>query len=352
MNRTISRITATLLLVTMVLVVAACGSSSPPAPTTGTPSGGNAADDSGGEEFYWRFALSATSGSFQADYALKVGEEITSRTNGKLKVDVFTDGVLGSDRESAENIQNGTIQLTLVTFAILANFAPEVGAADLPYIISNWETAEKFLVSDVIDVQAEALLDKGFYSIGPYCFGFRQCTNNVRPIYTLDDFAGIKFRVQENDVFIATFRALGAYPVPMAQGEVITAMQTNTIDGQENPMFINYILGLPEFQKYLSATSHVCAVSNFVANPAALAELPEEYRQIVLDVVHENRLALTQSAKESEADYTQLLIDGGMEYNEVTPENIEIFRQVCMEEVWPQFADQYGEMIDIIAALG
>ncbi|MDR0433433.1 MAG: TRAP transporter substrate-binding protein [Gracilibacteraceae bacterium] len=334
----------------LVLLAAACGS------TPAAPAGGNATtagDGSTGDlpKVTWKLATQSADNVLFAVMLKELATEVSNRTNGGFTMQVYTNASLGSDREIAEGVQSGIIDCGQVTYAVLANFCPALGVSDLPYLIPDWDAAKIFLNSEIQDIQAAALAENGFYSLGSVCYGFRQCTNNVRPINTLEDFVGIKFRVMQSDIYIATFKALGAYPVGMAKAEVITALQQHTIDGQENPMEINFNEGMADVQKYLSKTSHVAAIAGYVANPRSYEALPDEYKTVLNEVFDEYRAKIIDGYQREEDEFAQKLVEAGMEYNEVSEENLAEFRRVCQEQVWPQFADQFADQLAVIETL-
>ncbi len=350
------RIVAFMLIACMLFTLAACGggsssgsSSAPAAPAApAAPSGGGAA---AAPTYTWKFASQSNDEVLMAHIAREISDEILKRTNGDFKLEVYTNASLGSDREIAEGVQAGLIDVGQVTYAVLANFCPALGVTGLPYLLPDWDTVFKYMDSEIMDYQAGELEKAGFISLGGLCYGFRQCTNNVRPITKIDDFVGIKFRVMQSDLYIDTFQALGAYPVGMAKAEVITALQQNTIDGQENPMEINYSEGMAEVQKYVSKTSHVSAFMGYVCNPDSYNKLPDEYKQILKDVFNEFRMKASKQYSEEEEMYAQKLVEAGMQYNEVAPEEIAKMRAVCVEKVWPKYQDAYKDQLAIINKL-
>lgn len=337
-------LTVTLILV-LVFSLAACGSNQ----SAGSKPA--ASSDTVAEKMTWKVASQSADNVLFAKMLKDIASEVAKRTDGGFELKVYTNAALGSDREIAEGVQSGIIDAGQVTNAVLANFCPEVGVTDIPYLIPDWESAKIYLKSDVMDIQKKALQEKGFYSLGNVCYGFRQCTNNIRPINTLEDFVGIKFRVMQNDIYIATFKALGAYPVGMAKAELVTALQQHTVDGQENPMEINFNEGMPDVQKYLSKTSHVAGMAGFVANPKAFAALPAKYQKVLVEVFDEYTLKTTDEYEKQEDLYAQKLVDAGMQYNTVSEENLTKFREVCMTKVWPQFESKYADQLAIIKKL-
>lgn len=279
-----------------------------------------------------------------AKEAIEISEEVAKRTDGKVKITVYGNAVLGSERQNCESLQTEAIAFTFCTTATLAGFCKSYSMSDLPYLFKSWEAAEAFMKSDISsDLNKELEKVSGLTVIATQGGGYRQLTNNVRPVYTPKDLEGIKIRVMQSDIFIDTFKALGAYPVAMAKAEVYTGLQQHTIDAQENPPEINFNEGLYDVQKYMSMTNHVFQVVTVLSNQKVLDGLPEDLRKIVLDVFKEKTEKYHQIAKEDAELYKEKLAEKGMEINEV--ENIDAFRQIVIDKVYPKYQEIYGDYL-------
>jgi TRAP-type C4-dicarboxylate transport system substrate-binding protein len=161
---------------------------------------------------------------------------------------------------------------------------------------------------------------EGMTSMGYMELGFRQLTNNVRPIETIGDIEGLKIRLQPNETHLATFRTLGANPVAMDVKELYSALEQGVIDGQENPFAIINVAGYPEVQKYVSNTGHFFDFISVVANRDWYDSLDTETKDMVntaMDtaIVYQRELAATQ-----DAEALDKLVAAGMTYTEVSPE--------------------------------
>jgi len=133
---------------------------------------------------------------------------------------------------------------------------PELEAVSLPFVFANREQAFRVMDSPVGDLLNEKLGKKGYTALGYMELGSRNATNNVRPLKSIEDFKGLKIRLQPNETHLATFRAIGANPVSMGIKEVYSAMQQGVLDGQENPFSIIATKRFDEVQKYLSDSGH------------------------------------------------------------------------------------------------
>jgi tripartite ATP-independent transporter DctP family solute receptor len=162
-------------------------------------------------------------------------EQIEKRSNGEIVIDIYPNGELGFERELAEAVQMGELPMATSTTSPLASFVPDLLILDVPFSWNNRKEVWGALDGELGKYLEKQLMSKGFQPLGMVENGFRNVTNNKRPIEKPDDLRGVKLRTMENPIHLAAWRALGANPTPMSYGEVFTALQQGTIDGQENP---------------------------------------------------------------------------------------------------------------------
>lgn len=188
--------------------------------------------------------------------ARQFAEALEKETPGQFKVEFYPNRALGDEKEMLEGLSFGTLHMGVITNAPIASIEPAFQVNDLPFLYSDEEQAHKVLDGPVGRMLIKKLEAKGIKGFGFSEGGFRQMINNVRPVVTPKDVEGIKWRVMQNPVYIGMFRALGGNAVPMAWGEVFTAVQQNTIDGLEIPIAVIQNNGYYEVTKYLSLTNH------------------------------------------------------------------------------------------------
>jgi C4-dicarboxylate-binding protein DctP len=188
-----------------------------------------------------------------ADYFKKLAEE---RTQGAVKVEVYPNSQLYKDREEMEALQIGAVQMLAPS---LAKFGPLGVRAfelyDLPYIFPNKETLYRVMDGDIGKKLFGMLDAKGITGLAYWDNGFKQMSAN-KPIKTVEDFKGLKMRIQSSKVLEAQMKALGANPQVMAFSEVYSALQQGVVDGTENPMSNLYTQKMHEVQKYLTLSDH------------------------------------------------------------------------------------------------
>jgi len=188
--------------------------------------------------------------------ARQFAKALEKEAPGVFKVEFYPNRALGDEKEMLEGLSFGTLPMAVITNAPIASIEPAFQLNDLPFLYSNEETAHKVLDGPVGRELMARLKSKKIIGFGFAEGGFRQMINNVRPIYTPNDVKGIKWRVMQNPVYIGMFRALGGNAVPMAWGEVFTAVQQGTIDGLEIPIAVIQNNGFYDVTKYLSLTNH------------------------------------------------------------------------------------------------
>lgn len=237
-------------------------------------------------------------GNFPVDHSSSIAmetfkAEVEELTNGTLTVDLFPAMQLGGAGENVDQVRTGAILATWVGAAYLSRIVPELEAVSLPFVFPDRETAFDVMDGEVGKRLDEKLAEKGFVSLGWMELGSRHVTNNVRPIETMEDFEGLKIRLQPNETHIATFKAIGANPQAMDIAEVYSALQQGVLDGQENPYPIILTQNFDEVQQHLSDTSHFFDFIAIVANKDKFEGLSAEHqdaiRQAMATAVAEQR---------------------------------------------------------------
>ena len=213
--------------------------------------------------------------------------EVETRTGGRYKIQTFYSGALGAERESVEGVQLGTLDLTLTSTGPLPNFVPEVAILDIPFLFRDYTHARAVLDGPIGQEMLQKFPPKGMVGLVWAENGFRQMTNNKRPINTPEDLKGLKMRTMENPIHIEAYRQFGIQPTPMAFTEVYTALQQGTVDGQENPLSVITSAKLDQVQKNLSMTGHVYSPAIILMNKAQWDKLAPADREVFLAAARE-----------------------------------------------------------------
>ncbi|MDR1622971.1 MAG: TRAP transporter substrate-binding protein [Synergistaceae bacterium] len=251
----------------------------------------------------------------------KFKEYVEDKTKGDIKVEIFPNAMLGSDLEVLEAIKLGTVHMNVPTPSVLGNFVKEFRLPDLPYIFPN----DKVSAEVARGPWARKLLDMldpvGIHGLAVGNFGVRHLTNRVRPITSLEDLKGLKIRTMQNPVILDVFRALGTNPTPMGFGEVFSALQTGTIDGQENPYATILLSRFYEVQKHLSNSQHMHSWDVLVIGKHFYDSLSKEEQNIVSEGARIFAEYEHEASAKSEKESLDKLIATGITYTEISAEN-------------------------------
>ncbi len=214
-----------------------------------------------------------------------IANEFAKRANaelkGKVEVKTFHSSQLGSDEAMLKGARVGTPEMFLPS-TVMSTVDARYGVFEMPYLIVSREHMKKVAASKPVQ---EALFDglpaKGLRVLGVWENGFRQITNNVRPIVKPDDLKGIKLRVPSGVWRVRMFQAYGANPSPMALGEVYSALQSGVMDGQENPLAQIWSARFHEVQKFLSLSGHVYTPAYPVISEDAWKRLAPDVQKVL-----------------------------------------------------------------------
>ncbi len=245
-----------------------------------------------------------------------VAERVAEITGGKLTIDYHPNSELGGDADILRQMQSGDIDITVCQTAPVVSFIPEMAVFDLPMVFSKYD-------GDVIDKvlngsgRFRTRLDEACEKAGFRLLGFMQnatyrlTTANI-PLNTLEDFSRLQIRTMENKNHMAFWSAIGAEPTPLAWPEVYFALQSGTIDAQENAADTCVGANFQEVQKYLACTDHILYVNQICINADAFAALAPEYQAALEQATEEGIAYMRPQLADIDAQNKQKLIDGGM----------------------------------------
>ncbi|MEW6662408.1 MAG: TRAP transporter substrate-binding protein [Bacillota bacterium] len=327
-----------LVVLSLVFAVAGCG-------------GGKQADQKAPDQapapqkYTIRVAHSITPESHYHKGLLKMDELLKAKSNGRVELQIFHSAQLGSERDVIEGVSLGTVEMTLVSTAPLANFSKKFMVFDLPFIIQDRQKAFAVFDGPMGKDIMSSLEPKGIIGLGFWENGFRMLTNSKQPVVNPEDVKGLKIRLMENPVHVATFKHLGAQPVPMPFGELFTALQQKTVDGQENPLIIIDTSKFYEVQKHLALTGHFYAPAALLINKKYFEGLPKDIQQIILEAEKEARAWERNYCIEMENSFVSKLEAAGMQ---VTRPDKKVWQEAT-KPIYQQFEAEIGK--DIIEAL-
>ena len=244
--------------------------------------------------------------------------EFARRANAKLgdkaKVIAFGSSQLGKDKELLKKLKLGTVNFALPS-SVMASVSDEFGLFDMPYLVKNRAHMARIEKKIVWPTLAPIVESKGYKVLAIWENGFRNITNNKRPINTPEDLQGLKLRTPKSVWRVKMFKAYGANPSPLSFSEVFVALQTGTFDGQENPLAQIASGKFQEVQKYLSMTGHVYTPAYVTVSTRYWNKLPEDVRNILESTAMETQDFVYQTAAQMEIDLLAELKSGGIQVN-------------------------------------
>ncbi len=185
------------------------------------------------------------------------GEQVAKKSGGKMTVKLYASGQLGNDVTMISALQGGTQEMVVPDTSTLVSQIKDFGVLNFPFLFNTEAEADAVLDGLFGQKLLAKLPDRGLIGLGFWENGFRHVTNSKKAISKVEDFAGLKLRVIQNPLFIDTFKALDANAVPMPFPEVFTALETKTVDGQENPTATVLSSKFFEVQKHLVLSGHI-----------------------------------------------------------------------------------------------
>lgn len=280
--------------------------------------------------------------------AKKFEEVVLAETGDQFSFTHFPSSGLGGEREVIEGLQLGTIEATIVSSGTLANFVPETGVFDIPFLFNGFDHARAVLDGEIGQGILAKFDNVGLYGLAWGEQGFRHITNNRNAIHTPADVAGLKIRTMENPVHLAAFNAMGAAPTPMAWPEVISSLQQGVIDGQENPLSVIVSVKLNEVQKYLTLSGHVYSPAMLLVSKPFWEGLDDAQKAAFEKAATAAAAEMRAYVDNVETTGVATLKERGMEVNELSGEEKAAF-QGSIQSAYDGYYKTYGqELVDSI----
>ena len=259
----------------------------------------------------------------------KMQEVLAAKTGGKLKINAFWGGSAGGDLPATQALRAGTQEMVCTSSSPLVGIVKELGAFDLPFLFANEKEADAVLDGPAGVYFNKKLEEAGLVNLAYWENGFRNLTNSKRPVTKVEDFDGVKVRVMQNNIFIDTFKTLGTNAVPMAFGEVFTALETKTIDGQENPFVTIETSKFNEVQKYLSVTRHAYTPFLVLYSKKLWDQLNAQEQAVLREAAREGQKVQRAANRTLNEKSLATLKAKGMQVNEISgPEMMRISAKI------------------------
>lgn len=281
--------------------------------------------------------------------AKKFAQLVYEKTDGRVEIQVNAGGVLGDEKAIIEQLQFGGVDFSRVSLSPLAEYVPELNVLQMPYLYSGHEHMWRVLDGPIGDEFINCFDGSGLVALSWYDAGARNIYNTMKPVERLEDLKGMRIRIQESGLMEEMMEAVGAVPVPMAFGDVYSALQTGSIDGAENNWPSYESTRHYEVADYYTVDEHTRVPELQLVSRVTWDKLPARYQEII-------RLSARESAKyerglwaEQEKISEERVRAAGCNVTVLSREEKARFRG-AVEPLYEKYCGDYMDVIERIAA--
>ncbi|OLO28608.1 C4-dicarboxylate ABC transporter [Alkalihalophilus pseudofirmus] len=322
--------------IVMSVILAACGSEE-----------ADGGEVDGEETYNWMFATEETEGQVQFEYAQEFADRLHEKSDGRINIDVYEFGGLGSEVDQVEQLQSGIIEFAIVSPGFTGTMVDEGQLFALQFLFSDDMELNQHVLntSEALNVHLANKYEE--HHILPLAFwteGAMQWTGN-RELRTPEDFNGFKMRTQESPLIIKSYEAYGADPTALSWAELHDALNRNMVDGQENPIFFIEDASFHEVQSHMTISRHNIYVAMTTVNPDFYYGLPDDIRALIDETVEEMRPVGFELQERLNEELLDEIVDNEQyptEVIELTEAERDAFRELAMP-VHETFLNEVGE---------
>lgn len=267
---------------------------------------------------------------------------VAYKSGGTMEIEIFWN-TLGGSLQVTEQVKNGMLDMCLTDDSVLGSFYPPMQAFQIPYLFASAPAAWKFTQTETVRQMTESMREAtGLRTLGFSQNGFRNLTNNSRVVKTPDDMSGLRMRTMQSQVYVEFMSAMGASATPIAWPELVPALRTGVVDGQENAAITVLDGKLYEVQKFMSVNEHVFGFHLILINDEVFNRLTEDQRKILYEAValHSELANGIKTAADMVA--VDQLRERGMEIHVTSPTEKTMFRERSQQAVVDFISTQIG----------
>ena len=211
-------------------------------------------------------------------------EIVEARSGGRVEVQLFPSGQLGDETEMIQNVRAGNLDIAVVGIANTVPFVKKLGILTMPYIFDDLYDVVRATTGPAHDLlNGYAVNEGGFRILGWTYTDYRYLSNSRKPIRNLNDIRGMKFRVPQSAVLLASYKAWGANPIPLSWAETFTALQQGVVDGQCYGYITFLACRFNEVQKYITEVHYTYQLQPMILSQRAYKKMSPELRRLVID---------------------------------------------------------------------
>ncbi len=279
--------------------------------TSSLLAGCQGSSDTGEQRYAWPLGTSSPEDTVTQLYAVKFADEVSRLSDGKMKIQVYPNSVLGGDRELLESCQDGDIPFVVQNTAPQVTFMPDIAVFDMPCVFETIEDVRKAIDDEMFLNKIQQVYKEGGYELLGYADqGFRVMSTS-KPVYEIEDFKGQKIRTMENSYHMQFWKELKANPTPMTFSEVYIGLEQGTIDAQENPYEVIVSNKLYEQQDYIVETNHLPHLISLIVSDSFMKELPEDQQEIIRQAADTAKVYARQQSDERIASRVEIIEESG-----------------------------------------
>lgn len=281
--------------------------------------------------------------------AIEFARLVNERSKGRIKIKVYTGGQLGGDEKAVlQQVQFGAIDFTRVNISPVTELAPMLNLLQFPYLFKSYDHMHKVLDSPIGAKFLESVSGAKLVGLALYDAGSRNFYNNVKPITSIADMAGLKLRVPPSHLMMDMVDAIGASATPMAFGEVYSALQTHVIDGAENNWATYDMVSHYEVAKYITEDAHTMPPEILVASKMVMDKLPAEDIALIKKAAADSVIYERAKYKAIEdKSKNKLISTGDIVVTELTAPEKEKFIK-AVEPLYAKYSKGYGDLLSQI----
>lgn len=279
-------------------------------------------------------------------WSVKLGEYLEEKAPGKFKVEVYPDGQLGDSPDMVAGVKLGTLNVEFDLSSVITSVAgPASSCIDLPYLYPTYEDwIEGTFNNGGLELFNKTIEESGYYCLDMFYNGMRQVISVNKNYHNSDDLKGDKIRIAQNDLNIELWKAMGGNPTPMSWGEVITSLSQGTIDALDHSLGVFNDFSLHEIAPYVTITNHASSPFPVICSIEWLNSLPEDLKDIFVQSVHEICEEQRKEERNNELGYIERFKNEGATVEELTPEEVEAFKE-SVKPVYDKWREKVGDEV-------
>ncbi|GAB4071940.1 sialic acid TRAP transporter substrate-binding protein SiaP [Barrientosiimonas marina] len=320
----------------MMLFMAACGDDG----ESDAANDGDNGDGESQESYELEFGMQPNNQSNEYEAAEHLQEYVKDKSDGRLTISLYPDAQLGDDLDMLGQLQEGSLDITLSEMGRLGEWVPRSELLAVPYVMDDFDHIKRFVYdTDAGQKLRDELVDEHGLRVIDSAYNGTRVTSSNTEINSVSDMEGLKIRVPEADTLIDYAKATGADPTPMNFDEVYLALQTNQVDGEENPLSAIKAKSFHEVQDYIALTNHVVNDNSYVVSEKTWEKLPEDLQQILKEGIQDTADYHTKMFEDEEDELLDFFKDKGVT---ITKPDLDEFRD-AVSDVYPKYMDEIGE---------